>query len=277
MLQNNQTDNEKLENVQLNELKSQILRYHQNNHETFNQTKTKTANVIYVCSMKCYDQQKLTNISGTVKPIDLASNLANIELISSSVFTRLTAPCASIDGASYQISEFSSLSDINNNLNQQQTRENSFKYNEKILDSPRLTINSAANKMKNYELGSLEIENILDECTICKEFTLTNLNSKRFINLRNHLVANEANSLIRIDKQKTRKKKPKDSYCMKCFCFCCYDSLISSQFYKALTKKRNTLKRFVDGKFNWAIIGAILINTLSMGIEHHNQVNSLIL
>ena len=42
-----------------------------------------------------------------------------------------------------------------------------------------------------------------------------------------------------------------------------------------MSRKRVILKKFVDGKLQPIILGAILINTLSMAIEHHEQVDIL--
>ena len=67
--------------------------------------------------------------------------------------------------------------------------------------------------------------------------------------------------------------EPKPDVCFKCLCFCCYDKLASSRFFKVMGQKRESLKKLVDGKLQRAILCAILINTLSMGIEHHDQVN----
>jgi hypothetical protein len=58
----------------------------------------------------------------------------------------------------------------------------------------------------------------------------------------------------------------------------CINNLTKNQFFKTLIKKRIILKKFVDGKFQPIILGCILINTLSMAIEHHDEVliNNLI-
>ena len=55
-----------------------------------------------------------------------------------------------------------------------------------------------------------------------------------------------------------------------------YESLLNSKFFKLINMERVILKKFVDGKLQPIILGAILINTLSMAIEHHEQVNNVI-
>jgi hypothetical protein len=57
----------------------------------------------------------------------------------------------------------------------------------------------------------------------------------------------------------------------------CINNLTRNQFLKTIIKKRIILKKFVDGKFQPIILGCILINTLSMAIEHHDEVFILII
>lgn len=58
-----------------------------------------------------------------------------------------------------------------------------------------------------------------------------------------------------------------------CFC-CCPKKLTNNKICMFFTFLNVKLKCFVDSKlFQRAILFAILINTLSMGIEHHEQVN----
>ena len=67
-----------------------------------------------------------------------------------------------------------------------------------------------------------------------------------------------------LDKPKVLKETPK--------CSSCYKYLLNSKFFKMISRKRIILKEFVDDKLQPVILGAILINTLSMAIEHHEQV-----
>lgn len=61
--------------------------------------------------------------------------------------------------------------------------------------------------------------------------------------------------------------------CCFCCCFCCAKRLASTRLCRFLTSFQRRLRDFVDGKFfQRTILFAILINTLSMGIEHHQQV-----
>ena len=71
-----------------------------------------------------------------------------------------------------------------------------------------------------------------------------------------------------LDKPKELKETPK--------CSSCYETLLNSKFFRVISRKRVILKKFVDGKLQPIILGAILINTLSMAIEHHEQVNNVI-
>ena len=68
------------------------------------------------------------------------------------------------------------------------------------------------------------------------------------------------------------------SYCCCCCCCCLPFDLRSvckkSRFCLLCDSLQEKLKSFVDGRFfQRAILFAILINTLSMGVEHHLQVN----
>lgn len=51
-----------------------------------------------------------------------------------------------------------------------------------------------------------------------------------------------------------------------------------SNLFKTISKSRTILKKSIDGKLQPIILGCILLNTLSMAIEHHDQVfiNNLI-
>ena len=77
------------------------------------------------------------------------------------------------------------------------------------------------------------------------------------------------NQSILIDQNLDKPKELKET--AKCSSF--YESLLNSKFFRVIDQKRVILKKFVDGKLQPIILGAILINTLSMAIEHHEQVN----
>jgi hypothetical protein len=184
------------------------------------------------------------------------------------------------DYSSHQNIEFSFLSNtqkINENFKQD---NNDKSFNEESMDKQFFSISESSsinftNNIKPNKPHSFNIDNILEECAICKKFVFSSLNMDRYSNLQNHSCENlnEMKSFI----NKKKEKRSSQISCLKCFCYCCFDSLRSSRIFKMLNKKRNSLERFVDGKFNWAIICAILINTISMGIEHHNQVIFLFL
>ena len=170
----------------------------------------------------------------------------NIDLSSVSIFTKLKAPLASPDQETLSLVDF---------------KEENKKSNQNL------------NEKHSFKLNSLDVDNILEEV-----LTKSSLNSSCcmsiHINHKSFERLNEESSFIKMNKNCEKiKNKARDNYCFKMVCFCCYSSLKSSRFFKAIDQKRNALKRFVDGKFKLAIICAILINTLSMSIEHHNQVN----
>ena len=248
-------------------------------------------------------------------------NSAGVVRKSPSIFTSLSAPRASID--CYQLSESPSLADLKNNYQQQlQQQQHSiiqenFKYNEESIGkassirfTPTPTPSPTIEYNTNSRLNLLAIDRILDECTICKGFAISALNSSRRMSMQNQLhnhqyfdIFNEAylnnyykqtqlndnetnfntalnrnhlsakNSDLLTDSSRIIEMESKPDFCLKCACFCCYDSLVSSPFIRMMNKKRDSLRKLVDGKLQRAILCAILINTLSMGIEHHDQVN----
>lgn len=67
-----------------------------------------------------------------------------------------------------------------------------------------------------------------------------------------------------------------EDICCYCCCFCCAKKLSDSRVCRVLHVARIYLQKFVDGQFfQRTILFAILINTLSMGIEHHQQVHNI--
>jgi len=113
-----------------------------------------------------------------------------------------------------------------------------------------------------------------------KNINLNSKNEKSFITIdriMNQSYGEEINSFITSKQNEnlnpdicksTNEEENKSSSCSSCC-----KSLSSSKFFKMISRKRVILKKFVDGKFQPVILGAILINTLSMAIEHHEQVN----
>lgn len=72
---------------------------------------------------------------------------------------------------------------------------------------------------------------------------------------------------------KRKSERSGGKICCFCCCFCCAKQLASTHLCRFLTSFQRRLRDFVDGKFfQRTILFAILINTLSMGIEHHQQV-----
>ena len=63
---------------------------------------------------------------------------------------------------------------------------------------------------------------------------------------------------------------------LKMCCFCCFERISSYQVFKSVFDFRENIKEFIESKyFQLALLCAILLNTLSMAIEHHNQVIKL--
>ncbi len=77
-------------------------------------------------------------------------------------------------------------------------------------------------------------------------------------------------SLRTIDKSN---KSKSEMTCLKIVCFCCFDKISDTKCYKLMLKLRLMVKYLVDHEyFGRIILGAILLNSIFMGIEHHNQV-----
>lgn len=94
--------------------------------------------------------------------------------------------------------------------------------------------------------------------------------------LVNNELASLNNNTINGSPSKIKLEKPGATMCCCCCCCCCLPlkyRTTENRFCLALNSMQSKLKTFVDGKmFQRAILFAILINTLSMGIEHHEQV-----
>ena len=94
--------------------------------------------------------------------------------------------------------------------------------------------------------------------------------------LANNELASLNTNAINGSPSKIKLEKPGSTMCCCCCCCCCLPlkyRTTENRFCLALNAMQSRLKTFVDGKmFQRAILFAILINTLSMGIEHHEQV-----
>ena len=74
--------------------------------------------------------------------------------------------------------------------------------------------------------------------------------------------------------KRLKQSSSSSSCCLKLFCCCCHECASKSRCFLFLVACRKTLKTFVQSwVFQRAILCAILVNTLSMGIEHHEQVD----
>lgn len=112
-----------------------------------------------------------------------------------------------------------------------------------------------------------------------KDINLNSKNEKSFITIDrimnpssgeeiNNFIASKQNENLNPDICSSKNRK--DIKSLKCPSCC--ESLLNSKCFKMISRKRVILTKFVDGKFQSVILGAILINTLSMAIEHHEQV-----
>ena len=311
--------NEKLNNININNLKAQINQYHLSNHTNFNHLTTQSNDPSNDLNAKIYfdfnnnnNNNKTFNLSPNLvnKNQNLlnfliksfkssTSSLSNTEVNvckqSPSLFTSLSAPRASID--CYQSSESPSLNEISN---QQQIYFNNGSIGK--ASSLALTPENFSNESPNK--NSINIDKIIDACGICKGFAIAAVNNNRRISYTNMnfiipsfdyftengttencyqlndetsintvLNRNNLNAPSEVTLANSRLiMESKPDYCIKCFCFCCYDSLSDSKIFKVFKEKREKLKILVDGKLQRTILCAILVNTLSMGIEHHDQV-----
>lgn len=275
--------NEKYRSINLNLLKSQINKYHINNHVILNNNSYSLAFDQINSNNKNNNEISKISSNNNLKPnqklinflLDNSKSSITTELDayrkSPSILTSLSAPRASID--CYQLSESSSL--VNDEMSKQINNESNY-----------LTQNGSINSITPSSTAD-NFDKIIDDCVLCKEFTLNALNSSVF--KQNNLLDNNNNSdFLQLFEEETslntelnrsfQKSKrividQKPDYILKCFCFCCYEYLASSYLYVFLKEKRIRLKKLVDQELQRAILCAILINTLSMGIEHHDQVN----
>jgi hypothetical protein len=293
--------NEKYRSINLNLLKSQINKYHINNHMILNNS--------YGLAYSDQINSNYNNKNNEISKISSNNNLKpNPKLInflldnskssiiteleacrkSPSILTSLSAPRASID--CYQLSESSSL--VNDEMSKQMNNESCLNQQ----STNYLTQNGSINSITPSSTAD-NFDKIIDDCVLCKEFTLNALNSSVFKhnnllddNNNNNNNNNNNSDFLQFFEEETslntelnrsfQKSKrividQKPDYILKCFCFCCYEYLASSYFYLFLKEKRIQLKKLVDKELQRAILCAILINTLSMGIEHHDQVNNL--
>ena len=152
----------------------------------------------------------------------------------------------------------------------------------------------------------LDIEQLVNDCTHCEQFVAL-AKSNMHLNKENNNVNSCGNNNVegfydqqaetdteinllnetpkpiyrsRSERRKAAKLKrlkkssSSSSCCLKLFCCCCHECASKSRCFLFLVACRKTLKTFVQSwVFQRAILCAILVNTLSMGIEHHEQVN----
>ena len=228
-----------------NELQTQIEQYHQNDSMKISEHLSANS-----CLVPMYCKSKLDNLN---------MNLTKIKSNSVSILTPLKAPLASIDCC--ELTETPSLVDINNHQMFNKQLE-SLEIDSLASFTKTLTPSSS---LLNHKPNPLGIDDILEKCPIHEKFAISALNRKCCSSECIH----EERSFIEMNKN-FRNRKIETIRHSHYFNEC---SLKSSRFIKVLNQKRKALRRFVDGKFQWIIICAILVNTFSMSIEHHNQVN----
>jgi hypothetical protein len=129
-----------------------------------------------------------------------------------------------------------------------------------------------------------------EECPICKKIEKYNVNATSNNNNNNNnnnvqaiefdLVSLEEAATMantRLNRRKTNSTTGKD-ITRKYTCCCFFTFERTPRLCVLVERVRTALRSFVDGKlFQRAILCAILINTLSMGIEHHEQPPTLTL
>lgn len=278
-----------------------------NNIKNSNNTNTKAQTHFSLSPNLSNKNQNQNLINFLVKSFKSStSSLSNADVNtyrqSPSLFTSLSAPRASID--CYQLSESPSLNELSSG-------QQYFTTNGSIGKASSLALTPSPTAENNlYEkFNNLNADKIIEECAICKGVAIAAVNSTRRVSYSNvtlkvssidnvisenicadksmlqftdetnlNTVLNRHNlnvpSEIMSQNHSRIIVETKPDYCLKCFCFCCYDQLTGSRIFKYINEKRDKLKILVDGKLQRAILCAILINTLSMGIEHHDQVSS---
>jgi len=260
---NNTINDKNYKTINFNLLKTQINKYHMNNHS------------LAIDQLNNCNDSKIQinnhNRNYIFKP--------EFEICrkSPSILTSLSAPRASID--CYQ-SSTESFSLHNERTNRSPIRPQS---STNFL-SQNVSINSAA--VSSNLLDTNYFDKIIDDCALCKEFAFDALNNSTLFRQNNNNQRLEMSDfqlfeeVTSVNTELNRNLSPKlvtttgqkPDYILKCIFFCCYQSLATSFVYKFFKEKRIRLKKLVDQELQRAILCAILINTLSMGIEHHDQV-----
>lgn len=134
-----------------------------------------------------------------------------------------------------------------------------------------LSINTASNaNMPEVPLTDsvrVKCERILTECEHCKAFMISLVSQ-----LSNDTPANEPDNTPYLETAQQKSKHEQSTWLVKLLCCCCHQHYTNSRFYKFCARSRKRLRDFVESwMFQRAILIAILINTLSMGVEHHDQ------
>ena len=135
--------------------------------------------------------------------------------------------------------------------------------------------NDAVSQLMTTE-DEAKFEQILGECTLCKKF----MSSQQLLTNKPLQSIQTSNYDLSDDEQSRKPKLSKEnkphvpSIMTKILCCCCFDCFSQSRCYLLIVKFRRKLREFVESwVFQRAILSAILINTLSMGVEHHEQVS----
>jgi hypothetical protein len=193
---------------------------------------------------------------------------------STSVLTLLSAPKASVE------CNHADISDSSRELNCQDVKND--ENNNEILNKE-----DSANQIASTTMYFCNYPNDWDAVLNGESASNTRPNKSLIrIDLYDSDILSDTNDSLRAKTKTKRSKRSKHKrpvsnhcFCLSCFCCCfkwlpCYKQFESSRMHELLLKGQKRLQVFVESKFfQRGILFAILINTLSMGVEHHEQVS----
>lgn len=150
--------------------------------------------------------------------------------------------------------------------------QHSFDIDDQTFESININTASDANRPEIQLTDSVRVkcERILADCDHCKAF-MSSLVSQLSIEAS----GNEDNTTPYLETTTSAQQQQmheQSTWFVRLLCCCCHQHYTNSRFYKFCTRSRRRLREFVESwMFQRAILIAILINTLSMGVEHHDQ------
>ena len=205
--------------------------------------------------------------------ITINSNYNNLQ--SPSVLTKLTAPHASFD---YQQSEPSVITESGDGNASELNKPQVYDVNNNQMKS-KLTQASYSVIDSNVPIN---VKEIVEECIQCKSYAakFSNKNmtheNEELLNENSKLMFNNVNNIEppSEDGLNASKNEFKGNGCTNILFYCCYNKMSETRFCICFKWLRLKTKKLVDSNiFQRSILFGILVNTLSMGIEHHEQVN----